>query len=168
MHGSREGYSNHFWRDICPRSCIMIFLPQKSLGELKQSSGSLVIVWNSARTYIFVLSAFLSRLFILSTLNQEGTICALHRAGKGFVKYRCYMALPCRGRPTHLLRHTGMCHTNGSHFSQRIHRRGPFHENCEKIVKSAFFEAEKPLKVGPNLRKFRKTVKFAMKREKNP
>ena len=35
---------------------------------------------------------------------------------------------------THTLRHTG--------------KRDPFHKNCEKIVKSAIFEVEKPSEMG--------------------
>ena len=44
---------------------------------------------------------------------------------------------------------------HGSHYGQKIlGRRVLFHKICEKIVKSAIFEAEKPLEMGLDLRKF--------------
>ena len=39
---------------------------------------------------------------------------------------------------------------------------GPFYKNCEKIAKSAILEVEKPLEMGPNLRKILKKVKSAV------
>ena len=44
--------------------------------------------------------------------------------------------------------------TLGPHFCQKYpSKRAPFHKNFEKNVKSAIFEAGKPLKMGPNLQK---------------
>ena len=46
---------------------------------------------------------------------------------------------------------------HGSHFGQKILRRGShFKKIAEKIVKTAIFEVQKPLEMGPGLRKFRK------------
>ena len=54
---------------------------------------------------------------------------------------------------------------NGSHFGQIILRQG-FHSSFEKKkVKSAIFEAEKPLEMGPDLKKFQKKGK---KKKKKP
>ena len=69
---------------------------------------------------------------------------------------------------THMLRHTGMCRQNGLLFQQKSSdmgpilvkkslEEGPFRKNHEKNVKSAIFELEKPLEMGLDLRKFRKT-----------
>ena len=49
---------------------------------------------------------------------------------------------------------------NGSHFGQNILRRVLFHKTCKKLVKSAVFEVEKPLKwvtIRTNLTKKQKT-----------
>ena len=84
------------------------------------------------------------------------------------------------GGGTHMLRHTGMCHPHGllfhqkyldmwSHFAQNPYGRVPFHKNCEKMVKSAVFETEKPLEMGLNMRKFRKNCLISrFLSEKNP
>ena len=67
----------------------------------------------------------------------------------------------------HMLRHTGMCHPNGLLFHQKSLDMDPilvkkilwgsyFTKICEKMVKSAIFEAEKPLEMGLDLRTFRK------------
>ena len=63
-----------------------------------------------------------------------------------------------------MLRHTGMCHTNWLGFSPKILSRtfleeGHISPKLRKIVRSAFLEAEKPVEMGPDLRKFRKNVK---------
>ena len=67
-----------------------------------------------------------------------------------------------------MLRHTGMCRQNGLPFHQeslhvdstlvkKIHRGGSHFTKFakKKMLKSAVFEAEKPLKMGLDLRKFR-------------
>ena len=66
---------------------------------------------------------------------------------------------------THMLRHTGMCHPNGfftknsrqwSHFCQKKSlAEGPISPTLKKkLLKSAIFEEEKPLEMGPDLQKF--------------
>ena len=66
-------------------------------------------------------------------------------------------------------RHTGMCHPNGSLFSPKILRHGshagqksleegPFHKNCQKIVKSAIFEGRKTLRNGFRFAKISKKL----------
>ena len=50
----------------------------------------------------------------------------------------------------------------GSHFGQKNpYRRVPFHKSCRKMVKSAVFEAEKPLEMGLDLRKLKKKKKLS-------
>ena len=57
---------------------------------------------------------------------------------------------PPRAFSAKILRH-------GSHFGlENPEKRVPFHKNREKMVQSALFEVEKPLEMGPDLRKFRK------------
>ena len=76
---------------------------------------------------------------------------------------------------TLMLKHTGMCRPNGllSHqksldmgpiLVKKIYtRRSHFTKIEKKIVKSAIFEVEKPLEMGPDLRKFwKKNVKSAV------
>ena len=48
---------------------------------------------------------------------------------------------------------------HGSQLGKKIlKRRVPFHKNCKKFVKSAVFEAAKPLEKSRDLQKIRKTV----------
>ena len=59
---------------------------------------------------------------------------------------------------THMVRHTEMCCPNGlvtKDFFDLVKNQeeGPISPNCEKMVKSGVFEAEKPLEIGPNLQK---------------
>ena len=66
-----------------------------------------------------------------------------------------------------MLRHTGMCRPNGLLFQQKSLdmgpilvkkslEEGPISNKSRKKVKSAIFEVEKPLEMGPDLRKFQK------------
>ena len=80
-----------------------------------------------------------------------------------------------------MLSHTGMCRPNGSLFHQKSLDMGPIlvkkilrggsHSTkiAKKNVKSAVFEAEKPLEMGLDLQKFRKTCLISrFLSEKNP
>ena len=69
---------------------------------------------------------------------------------------------------SHMLRYAGKCRSNGFLFHQKSLDMGPilvkkilregsrFTRIAKTIVKSANFEAEKPLEIGLDLRKFRK------------
>ena len=69
-----------------------------------------------------------------------------------------------------MLKHTGMCHPNGLLFHQKSLDMGPilvknilrggshFTKIAKKKVKSAIFDAEKPLEMGLDLQKFRKKL----------
>ena len=59
---------------------------------------------------------------------------------------------------------------HGSHFVQKILRGGSHFTNiAKKIVKSAIFEAEKPLEMGVDLQKFQKNCLISrFLSEKNP
>ena len=81
-----------------------------------------------------------------------------------------------------MLRHMGMCCPKWVTFSPKILRHGShFGPNksleegpistkfAKKIVKSAIFEAEKPIEMDPNLQKFQKNCLFShFLSEKNP
>ena len=73
-----------------------------------------------------------------------------------------------------MLKHMEMCHPNGLLFHQKSFDMGPilvpkkilrigshFTKKCKKVVKSAIFEVETPLEIGPSLRKFRKKRKIS-------
>ena len=51
-------------------------------------------------------------------------------------------------------------HIQGQHVGWQ---GGKFYKNCNKIVKSAIFEVEKPLEIDPDLGKFKKKKKKKIK-----
>ena len=54
-------------------------------------------------------------------------------------------------------------------FKKILRRGSHFTKIAKKMVKSAIFEVEKPLEMGPDLQKFRKNRKISrFLREKNP
>ena len=73
----------------------------------------------------------------------------------------------------HLLRHMGICCPCRLLFHQQIlikhwfhfAKKESFHRNCEKLVKSAIFEVEKPEEMGPDLQKFKKKKKEGRKKK---